>query len=238
MINHPIGIKKGEQLSMSIGQSESSPNILNKFKLKAIDIRSDWKSISSTIKSNSSIQKLMEESYQDFQEGFKIKDFKHPNVNGPWNFSDINKGIFPYMLTTSDWLKKYEANEWIIQATKHENELKLIIDKAIDKCKNLEDLNTKITTNLDYAKINLLDKYSPRPNQPETWRPQNAAHWSSIWMKLLAEIHYKNLTSDWRIIESNSHSIVAGFLAEGIAYLLDIVLLTTDTNKILNKLKD
>jgi hypothetical protein len=75
-------------------------------------------------------------------------------------------------------------------------------------------------------------KYSPRPTQPETWRPQNAAHWVVKWVKLLAEIHYTSLSNDWRIISSNNHAVVVGFTKENTVYLLDIMLLSTDPQEI------
>ena len=72
----------------------------------------------------------------------------------------------------------------------------------------------------------------PRPNQPETWRPQNASHWAVKWVKVLAEIHYTSLSTDWRIIASNNHAVVAGFTKENTVYLLDIMLLSTDPQEI------
>ena len=79
-------------------------------------------------------------------------------------------------------------------------------------------------------------KYLPRPTQPESWRPQNASHWSSQWIKVLAEIHYNSLSDDWRMIASNTYSIVAGFAEDNTAYLIDIVLLTTNPDEIVKKL--
>ena len=237
MIEQYNGIKKGDQLTMQMARLEHSPNILDNQNLKAIDIRSDWKNILPIINSNSSIQKIMEQSYQDFQEGFKIKDFRHPNVNGPWNFQNASQGIFPYMLTTTDWLEEFQDSEWTQQASKEENKLKLIIDNAIDQCSILEPKSTTLE-NLISAKKYLQKKYLPRLNQPEIWRPNNAAHWSSKWMKALAEVYYKPFADNWEIIENNSHSIVAGFGNDNIVFLLDIVLLTTDTNVIIEKFKE
>jgi hypothetical protein len=48
----------------------------------------------------------------------------------------------------------------------------------------------------------------------------------------LAEIHYSNLSNDWRIISSNNHAMVAGFTKESTVYLLDIILLSTDPQEI------
>ena len=79
-------------------------------------------------------------------------------------------------------------------------------------------------------------KYPPRPGQPESWRPQNASHWSSQWIKILAEIHYHKLSNDWRLIASNTHSIVAGLSENNNAYLIDIILLTTNPDEIIKKL--
>ena len=67
MIEQYNGIKKGDQLTMQIARLERSPNILDNQNLKAIDLRSDWKNILPIINSNSSIQKIMEQSYQDFR---------------------------------------------------------------------------------------------------------------------------------------------------------------------------
>ena len=82
----------------------------------------------------------------------------------------------------------------------------------------------------------LVMKYLPRPSQPESWRPQNASHWSSQWMKILAEIHYQELSNDWKLIASNTYSIVAGLSENNIAYLIDIIMLTTNSDEIVNKL--
>ena len=237
MIEQSAGIKKGEQLTMPMARVERSPNLLENQNLTAVDIRSDWKKILPIINSNSSIQKIMEKSYQDFQEGFKIKDFRHPYINGPWSFQNTSQGIFPYMLTTTNWLEEFQDNEWIKQASKDENELRLIINNAIDQCSILEP-KSKTLESLISAKNNLKKIYSPRLNQPEIWRPNNAAHWSSKWMKALAKVYYKSFADNWEIIENNSHSIVAGFGNDNIVFLLDIVLLTTDTNVIIEKFKE
>jgi len=52
------------------------------------------------------------------------------------------------------------------------------------------------------------------------------------WVRVLAEIHYSNLSNDWRIIASNNHAVVAGFTKENTVYLLDIMLLSTDPQEI------
>jgi hypothetical protein len=52
------------------------------------------------------------------------------------------------------------------------------------------------------------------------------------WVKVLAEIHYTNLSTDWRIIATNNHAVVAGFTKENSVHLLDIMLLLTDPQKI------
>ena len=80
-------------------------------------------------------------------------------------------------------------------------------------------------------------KYPPRPSKPESWRPQNASHWSSQWMKVLAEIHYHELSTDWRIIETNTHSVVAGIGNNNTIYLIDIILLTANSDEIRTKLQ-
>ena len=54
-------------------------------------------------------------------------------------------------------------------------------------------------------------------------------------MKVLAEIHYNSLSKDWRMVASNTHSIVVGFAENKTAYLIDIILLTTDPNEIIKK---
>ena len=232
------GNKKGQQLIMPMARPEENPHVLEGHKLISIDIRSDWQQILQTIHDNKTIQLTMEKSYQDFQEGFKLKDFKHHNgIKGAWTFQDINQGIYPYTLTTTDWVLEYEEKEWGIQASDDESTVKAAIDNAINKCRNLE-VNTEILNNLESAKSKLVMKYPPRPGQPESWRPQNAPHWSSQWMKILAEIHYHELSNDWRLIASNPHSIVVGLSENNTAYLIDIILLTTNPDKIIKKLKE
>ena len=121
MTCHSPGIKKGQQLIMPMARSEESPDILNGRTLEAVNLRADWKNILQTINDNEIIQKTMEKSYQDFQEGFKLKDFKHLNVvKGAWSFQDINQGIYPYTLTTTDWVFEYEEKEWEAQASDDE----------------------------------------------------------------------------------------------------------------------
>ena len=236
MKSHPTGNKKGQQLIIHIARSEENLDALNGYKLSALDLRSDWHSILDTINDNKIIQKTMEKSYQDFQEGFKLKDFKHRNgVKGPWIFNDIKKGVFPYTLTTTDWVIEYEEKEWKAQASDHEYAAKNAINDAINKCTKVEG-NIEILMGLKTAQNKLVMKYLPRPSQPESWRPQNASHWSSQWMKILAEIHYQELSNDWKLIASNTYSIVAGLSENNIAYLIDIIMLTTNPNEIINKL--
>ena len=230
------GNKKGQQLIMPMARTEENPTILNDHKLQAIDLRSDWDQILQTINSNKNIQLSMEKAYQDFQEGFKLKDFKYHNgVKGVWTFNDTKQGIYPYTLTTTEWVIQYEENEWEAQASEDERAVKSAITTAIDKCANIKE-NLEVLTNLESANTKLVKKYFPRSNQPESWRPQNASHWSSQWMKVLAEVFYYSLSKDWRMVASNTHSIVAGFAENKTAYLIDIILLTTDTNEIINKI--
>ena len=211
------GSKKGQQLIMPMARSEENPDILDGYKLQTIDLRSDWEYILQTIHNNKIIQQTMGKSYQDFQ--------------------DINQGIYPYTLTTTDWVLEYEEKEWEAQASDNECTAKSAIDNAIEKCKNL-DGNIEILKELESAKNKLVMKYPPRPSKPESWRPQNASHWSSEWMKILAEIHYHELSNDWRLIASNTHSIVAGFGKNNTVFLIDIILLTTNPDEIINKLRD
>ena len=96
--------------------------------------------------------------------------------------------------------------------------------------------NLEILKGLDSAKGKLIMKYPPRPSQPESWRPQNASHWTSQWMKILAEEHYHNLSNDWRLVASNTHCIVAGFTNNNTVHLLDLILLTNNPEEIFNKL--
>ena len=227
-----IGIKKGQQLTMSMARNEESPDSLSGQELEAIDIRSHWKVLLPIIYSNENIQNIMEKSYQDFQEGFKLRDFKHKDaLKGAWSFQDIHQGIYPYTLTTTDWVFEYEEKEWDTQANDQDKEAKISIINALEKCTKIKG-NIDILHGLDQANQHLMQKYSPRPTQPETWRPQNAAHWAVKWVKLLAEIHYSNLSNDWRIIASNNHAVVAGFTKENTVYLLDIMLLSTDPQEI------
>ena len=112
----------------------------------------------------------------------------------------------------------------------------LSIQDTLEKCKKVEG-NIDILHGLNGAYQHLQQKYSARPTQPETWRPQNAAHWVVKWVKLLAEIHYSNLSDDWRIIANSNHAIVAGFTKNITVYLFDIILLTTNPQEIVNALK-
>ena len=227
-----IGIKKGQQLTMPMARNEESPDSLSGHELKAIDIRSHWKDLLPIIYSNENVQNIMEKSYQDFQEGFKLRDFKHKDaLKGAWSFQDIHQGIYPYTLTTTDWIREFEKKEWDAQANDVEKEAKISIINALEKCTKIKG-NIDILHGLDQANQHLMQKYSPRPTQPETWRPQNAAHWAVKWVKVLAEIHYSNLSNDWRIIASNNHAVVAGFTKENTVYLLDIMLLSTDPQEI------
>jgi hypothetical protein len=227
-----IGIKKGQQLTMQMARNEESPDLLSGNELKAIDIRSHWKDLLPIIDSNENVRNIMEKSYQDFQEGFKLRDFKHKDaLKGAWSFQDIHQGIYPYTLTTTDWVFEYEEKEWDAQANDVEKEAKISLINAMEKCTKIKG-NMDILHGLDQANKYLMQKYSPRPNQPETWRPQNAAHWAVKWVKVLAEIHYSNLSNDWRIIASNNHAVVAGFTKENTVYLLDIMLLSTDPQEI------
>jgi len=227
-----IGLKQGQQLTMPMARDEDSPDLLSGHKLKAIDIRSHWKDLLPIIYSNENVQNIMEKSYQDFQEGFKLKDFKHRYaLKGAWSFQDIHQGIYPYTLTTTDWILEFEEKEWYAQANEADKEAKISMINALEKCTKIKG-NIDILHGLDQANQHLMQKYSPRPTQPETWRPQNAAHWAVKWVKLLAEIHYSNLSNDWRIIASNNHAVVAGFTKENTVYLLDIMLLSTDPQEI------
>ena len=236
MTKQTAGNKKGQQLIIPIARTEDSPEVLKGNVLKVIDLRSDWQYILNTIDNNKIIQQAMENAYQDFQEGYKLKDFKHPNgIKGAWKFENINEKIYPYTLTTTDWIIDYEKQEWEAQATNEEQHAKIAIDAAIEKCTKLEE-NNEILKVLKLAKNKLAMKYPPRSNQPETWRPQNASHWSSKWIKIHAEIHYKSLSDDWRMIASNTHSIVAGFSDNKTTYLIDIILLTTNPDEIIAKL--
>ena len=72
-----IGLKQGQQLTMPMARDEESPDLLSGHEFKAIDIRSHWKDLLLIIYSNENVQNIMEKSYQDFQEGFKLRDFKH-----------------------------------------------------------------------------------------------------------------------------------------------------------------
>ena len=231
-----IGIKKGQQLTMPMAKNEENPDSLSGHKLQAIDIRSHWKDLLPIIYSNENIQNIMEKSYQDFQEGFKLRDFKHKDaLKGAWSFQDIHQGIYPYTLTTTDWVWEFEEKEWDAQANGRDQEAKISIIKALEKCTEIKG-NIDILHGLNQANQHLMQKYSPRPTQPETWRPQNAAHWAVKWVRVLAEIHYSNLSNDWRIIARNNHAVAAGFTKENTVYLLDIMLLSTDPQELLNTL--
>jgi len=231
------GLKKGQQLIIPMARDDNNPDIISGYDLTAIDIRSDWKDLLPIINSNEKVQIIMEQSYQEFQEGIKLKDFKHKDaMRGAWTFLDSQSGIYPYILTTNDWGFDYEMQEWEAQANDQEKEAKHSILAALEKCKHVKG-NLDVLHCLDQANLHLMQKYSPRPSQPETWRPQNAAHWVVKWIKVLAEIYYSNLSNDWRVIASNNHAVVAGFTKENSVYLIDMILLTTNSEDIVNALK-
>lgn len=237
MSSQLTGIKKGQQLTMPISQGDNTPDLLNGCRMEAIDIRSHWKDLLPIIYRNEFVQNMMEKSYQEFQEGIKLKEFKHKDaLKGAWSFQDIHQGIYPYTLTTNNWVFEYEEKEWEAQASEIDKEAMLSIQDTLEKCKKVEG-NIDILHGLDEAYQYLLQKYSPRPTQPETWRPQNAAHWVVKWVKVLAEIYYSNLSDDWRIIANSNHAIVAGFTKNITVYLFDIILLTTNPQEIVNALK-
>ena len=165
----------------------------------------------------------------------KLKDFKYRNgVNGAWVYTDIHNSRYPYILATSNWLYEYEKNEWYEQAKDIEKDAMVAIEDAIVKFRRLKAY-TDMLDKLEDAQNQLYLKYPPRINKPETWRPQKAAHWTSKWMKILAETHYNTLTNNWQIVSTHRHSIVAGITTDNTAYLLDIILLTTDVNKIISQ---
>ena len=143
-----IGLKQGQQLTMPMARDEESPDLLSGKELKAIDIRSHWKDLLPIIYSNENVQNIMEKSYQDFQEGFKLKDFKHRYaLKGAWSFQDIHQGIYPYTLTTTDWIWEFEEKEWYAQANETDKEAKISIINALEKC-------TKIKGNIDILVTN------------------------------------------------------------------------------------
>ena len=227
--------KKGQQISMSIVPPENSPRVLKNLNLEVIDLRKDWKDILYTISEHQHIQKAMETAYQNFQEGYKLKDFKYRNgINGAWSYNDIYNGRYPWVLTTTNWLYEYEKKEWMEQAKEEEKEAMLAIENAIDKCRRIPGYSDMLDS-LEESQNKLYMKYPPRISQPETWRPQNSAYWSAQWIKILAETHYVDLCNEWSIVTGNSHSIVAGFV-KNTAYLIDIVFLDTDVNNIIKQL--
>ena len=73
-----------------------------------------------------------------------------------------------------------------------EKEVMAAISNAIEKCRELTGY-ADILDSLEESQNQLYLKYPPRINQPETWRPQKAAQWTSKWMKILAKAHYNNL---------------------------------------------
>ena len=157
-----IGIKTGQQLTMPMAKNKESSDTLSGYELKAIDIRSHWKDLLPIIYSNENVQNIMEKSYQDFQEGFKLKDFKHRYaLKGAWSFQDIHQGIYPYTLTTTDWILEFEEKEWYAQANETDKEAKISIINALEKC-------TKIKGNIwEYVvgkkKIDQFAKKHPAP---------------------------------------------------------------------------
>ena len=125
-------------------RAEENPDILNGYSLNAIDLRLDWEDILQTIIDNKSIQQTMEKAYQDFQEGYKLKDFVHPNgKKGAWSYKDVNEGIYPYTLTTTNWVIEYEENEWKSQSTADECIAMDAINNTIAKCKSINEPKNK-----------------------------------------------------------------------------------------------
>ena len=229
--------KKGQQISMSIVPPENSPRVLKNLNLEVIDLRKDWKDILYTISEHQHIQKAMETAYQNFQEGYKLKDFKYRNgINGVWAYSDIHNGKYPCILTTTNWLDEYEKKEWNKQSKKTEKEALNTIQSSIEKCKEISG-NADILDNLEEIQNQLYSRYPPRSNQPESWRPHDSAYWTSKWMKILAETHFKKIKCKWKVVSGNNHSIVAGFTDTKLTYILDIMLITTDINIILSELQ-
>ena len=228
-------IKEGQQITMPIAQPEDSPQILENLTLEVIDLRKDWLDILQTIQEHQHIQKAMEKAYQNYQEGHKLKDFKYrKGIHGAWTYNDIHNGKYPFILTTTNWLYEYEKKEWMLQAKENEKEAMLSIENAIDKCRRIPGYSDMLDS-LEESQNKLYIKYPPRISQPETWRPQNSAYWSAQWMKILAELHYTDLSNNWNIVTGNSHSIVAG-LVDKKAYLLDIILLDTAADDIIKQL--
>ena len=226
-------IKKGQQISMSIAQPGDSSDILDGMELEVIDLRKDWNDILNTIHDHQHIQRAMEKAYQDFQEGHKLKDFKYRNgIEGAWSFSDIHQGKFPCSLSTTNWLYDYEDNEWHTQANSQEINALKNLKLSIELFQDLSGY-ANILSSLVKTRDSIYLKYPPRDSNPESWRPEQSAYWASLWMKILAKTHYTTLTDDWRIVSNENHSLVAGITKDNNAYLLDIILLTSDKKKIL-----
>ena len=235
--NYKLNSTKGQQLKMTIMDSEPEPDILQGLTLEIIDLRKNWSDMLQTIHENQHIQRAMEKAYQDFQEGHKLKDFKYRNgINGVWAYSDIHNGKFPCILTTTNWLDEYEKKEWNKQSKKSEKEALNTIQSSIIKCKEISG-NADILDNLEEIQNQLYSRYPPRSNQPESWRPHKSAYWTSKWMKILAETHFKKIKCKWKIVSGKNHSIVAGFTDTKSTYIIDIMLITTDINIILSELQ-
>ena len=227
----------GTQLSISNINIHKDLDPLKGYKLKVIDIRKDWPKILPVISKSLDIQKAMESAYQNFQEGLKLKDFKYKKgINGAWSFSDVHHGLYPYILTTTTSIFEYEQSEWFAQANNEEKDIMENLLSLIKKCK-LQKKTIILLENLYKAREQLLLSYPPRINQPETWRPENSALWTCQWVKIMAKIFYNEKCSNWQIISTENHSIVVGLSDNKTAYIIDLVLLTTDYTKILAYLK-
>ena len=147
--NIKLNSTKGQQLKMTIMETDHEPDILNGLTLEVIDLRKNWSDMLQTIHGNQHIQRAMEKAYQDFQEGHKLKDFKYRNgINGVWAFSDIHNGKYPCILTTTNWLDEYEKKEWNKQSKKTEKEALDTIQSSIEKCKDISG-NADILDNLE-----------------------------------------------------------------------------------------
>mgnify|MGYP001166433957 CR=1 FL=1 len=227
----------GTQLSISNTEIHDELEPLRGYTLKVIDIRKDWPKLLATISKSVEIQKAMESAYQNFQEGLKLKDFKYKKaINGAWSYSDINHGLYPYILTTTNSIFEYEQLEWVVQANKLEKEIMKNLSSLIKKCK-LQSQTHNLLENLYRIREQLLLLYPPRINQPETWRPENSAKWTCQWVIKLAKIFYNDKSKNWQIISTENHSIVVGLSDNKTAYLIDLILLTTNPTKILAYLK-
>ena len=212
-----------------VDERGSSPEVLKGHDLAVVDLRADWPRAVEIIRNNTEVQKEMDSAYASWQEDY-------PDAGDEkWSYAKIEEGFLPCNLTTSDWLFEYEHEEWEIQASEAEKYAMCLLWEALEALDHVEG-SDDAAERVFYAQLDLQFMHPPRLSQPETWRPQHACHYVTPWVRALAEKLYSDLASDWRVIASEAHSVVAGFADDGTVHLVDLCLLPETPEKVLEAL--